>query len=88
MLNTNIIALIIILFIVYLCRNNNYEKFNNYILIPENQHPKCSMSCCTYTWPIDHIDQTEILKKYDTSGTMCDNGDDVGCMCIAKEKPT
>ena len=84
MLKSNIIGLFIILLIVYMCYNNHYEKFSNYMIISENQNPTCSMNCCKYTWPIDHIDQTNIFKKYNSSNIMCDNGHDVGCMCIEK----
>lgn len=86
MLKSNIIGIILILLIIFLCYDKNYETFSNYMILSENQNPVCSMNCCSYTWPIDHIDQTEILKKYNTSGIMCDNGQDVGCMCIEKEK--
>lgn len=85
MLKSNIIGIILILLIIFLCYNNNYETFSNYMILSENQNPVCSMNCCAYTWPVDHINQTEILKKYNPSGIMCDNGQDVGCMCIKKE---
>lgn len=85
MLKSNIISIIIILLIMCMCYNNQYEKFSNYMILSANQNPVCSMDCCQYTWPVDHIDQTSIFTKYKPSNIMCDNGQDIGCMCIDKE---
>lgn len=83
----NIVALLFILFILYICFTNGYEKFtNNFMILSEGHNPVCSMSCCHYTWPIDHIDK--IPDGYEPTNIMCDNGYDTGCMCKKIEHET
>ena len=79
----NIVAILFIFYVIYICFNE-YETFtNNYMILSENQNPVCSMSCCHYTWPIDHVDK--IADGYEPSNIMCDNGYDTGCMCIKED---
>jgi|SaaInlStandDraft_7_1057024.scaffolds.fasta_scaffold66723_2 hypothetical protein len=90
----NCVAIFIILCIAYLMYNNNYEKFNNYIIHAEYQNPICGMTCCHKTWTSMDIDEsdiglykTDMGTKYLPSGIMCDNGINTGCMCIPIPEP-
>ena len=91
MLTKNIIGIIIIFIVIILCRNNNYEKFTNYMLLPEHQNAVCSMSCCYHGWTTMDvhdgvIKKSDIDTKYKRSGTMCDNGISNGCICLPINK--
>lgn len=83
----NIIGLIVIIFVLYLCYTNAYEKFSSYVLVPELMNNVCSMTCCNHPWtPLNldtkYVKMSDMGTKYKASGTMCDNGQDTGCLCI------
>lgn len=77
-LNNCIVMIIIIVFVFLL--SNNYETFGNYIINSEFLNPICDMNCCYKTWTTDN-EINIINNKYLPSNTMCDNGNNTGCMC-------
>jgi hypothetical protein len=80
MINSNIIATFVILFVLFLCYKNNYETFSNHVIRAEYMNDVCSMSCCHKTWST--MDIGNIDPMYEPSSTMCDNGIDNGCLCV------
>ena len=88
MLLKNIVGIIIIFIILYLCCDRNYESFTNFMILPEYQNAKCAMSCCHIGYTTMIVDDSnigikpsDIGTKYATTNINCDNGISNGCIC-------
>jgi hypothetical protein len=85
MLCNNIIALLIICFVLFFIYNKNFhELFTDYMILPEEANIICARSCCISGWPTgiaEDIPMDQIGTQYIPTGESCITGTMDGCVC-------